>query len=132
MNPSWLVMAGGSSLSVSPPQRKVRVLAAVAGWAAGAGEAAGAGAGPAGAAGFGASVGLAGGGVGAQAASRPAAAVRPAARRKARRVSEANAMVGGPPRRCSVQCTTVNVTLNIGSGHLARNRRRAATGGRLG
>src|SRR6266540_4993369 len=35
MNPSWVVMAGGSSLSVSPPQRKVSVLAAVAGLAAG-------------------------------------------------------------------------------------------------
>src|SRR4051812_16310449 len=68
MNPSWLVMAGGSSLSVSPPQRKVRVLPA-AGLAASAGLAAAAGAvvaaGAAGAvvgaaaAGFAASAGLA-------------------------------------------------------------------------
>src|SRR3954447_2980554 len=43
MNPSWAVIVGGSSLSVSPPQRKVRVLAAVGAGPAAAGLAASAG-----------------------------------------------------------------------------------------
>src|SRR3989442_7680081 len=33
MNPSWVVIAGGSSLSVSPPQRNVSVPVAPAGFA---------------------------------------------------------------------------------------------------
>src|ERR687887_273452 len=108
MKPSWAVMAGGSSLSVSLPHRNVRVLAAVAGLpAAGAvvgaaaglgasvGFAAAAGAVVAAAAGLGASVGFgaaagaevgaAAGAPGPQAASRPMPAANPAMLRNRRR-----------------------------------------------
>src|SRR6266545_1687531 len=111
MNPSWVVMAGGSSLSVSPPQRKVSVLAAVAGLAAGAavGAAAGAAGGAAGAvvaagaavggAAGGAAVGC-GAGAGAQAASSPTPAVNPASRRKLRRLIGIDDLMAGPPLGC--------------------------------
>src|SRR5215217_4882283 len=121
MNPSWAVMAGGSSLSVSPPQRKVRVLAADAVDAAAAGLAASVGLAAAGAvvgaaaaglaasvgfaasAGLAASVGLAAagalvaaGGAGCwlpQADSRPIPKVAPASCRKLRRLTGDDRMV---------------------------------------
>src|SRR5215217_3596346 len=116
MNPSWAVIVGGSSLSVSPPQRKVRVLAAAAaGLAASVGlAAAGAVVGAAAAgfaasvgfaasAGFAASVGLAAagalvaaGGAGCwlpQADSRPIPKVAPASCRKLRRLTGDDRMV---------------------------------------
>src|SRR5581483_7478299 len=91
-------MAGGSSLSVSPPQRNVSVLAALAldtaGAAVGAAAGAAVGAAAAGAVVGGAAAGAlvgaaAGGAAGAveHAASKPPPAVRTIKRRKPRRVS---------------------------------------------
>src|SRR5215212_4938724 len=121
MNPSWLVMAGGSSLSASLPQRKVKVLPAAgltasAGFAAAAGAVVGAAAAGAAvaAAGFAASAGLAasvglaaagalvgcaaGGAAGAggwlpHAVSRPIPNVAPASCRKLRRLTGDDRMV---------------------------------------
>src|SRR5262245_4724880 len=107
MKPSWAVIAGGSRRSVSLPQRKVRVLAAVAagltagavvgavvGAAAAVGAAVGAAAGAGAVVGFGAAVGGAGAAVGAagalagpHAVSRPMPAATPARPKKRRRVS---------------------------------------------
>src|SRR5262245_46447536 len=120
MKPSWAVMVGGSSLSVSLPHRKVSVLAAVAlglvaaavvgavvaaaaGAAVGLAAAAAVGAVVAAAAGgvvgLGAAGGLVGAAVGAagpQAASKPKPAVRPAMPRNRRRESGDGIVIDSP------------------------------------
>src|SRR5215213_8200466 len=118
MNPSWAVMAGGSSLSVSPPQRKVRVLAADAVDAAAAGLAASVGF--AASAGLAASVGLAAagalvaaGGAGCwlpQADSRPIPKVAPASCRKLRRLTGDDRMAR-PSSRSSAHRPRADVRL---------------------
>src|SRR5579872_5625797 len=150
MNPSWLVMAGGSRRSVSPANRKVSVLAAVApgfvagavvGAAAGAvvaaaaaagavvGAAAGAvvGLGAAVAAGGGALVGAAGVVAGPHAASSPIPAATPARPRKRRRVSGDGCIVLQAPRDLWCGAAYQGVSPGLGNYTGARKCRSASS-----